>query len=64
VNTPAVPYRNLGIQECLSVRSEWGAQRAIIKLISNIVSVMDYAFEHGITLFDTAEAYGQGHPNA
>jgi len=23
-------------------------------------SVMDYAFEHGITLFDTAEAYGEG----
>lgn len=54
-------YRNLGHSDLSVSAIGMGCVtfgREIDRATS--LSIMDYAFEHGLTLFDTAEAYGQG----
>jgi aryl-alcohol dehydrogenase-like predicted oxidoreductase len=61
VSTPVMRYRRLG-HSGISVSAIGMGCATFGREIDQPTShaVMDYAFEHGITLFDTAEAYAQG----
>lgn len=61
MNTPVMQYRKLG-HSGMSVSAIGMGCATFGREIDQPTShaVMDYAFDHGITLFDTAEAYGQG----